>query len=262
LYNFVLKEFHQLVFKLSEVRNGAAYYDRRGEPLTDDLTAELSELLSEFADFFERFSMRHALACARHLVSRQTRLSQNPGELAIRIQTLHDAIVDDVDGMFLFLYQDDRASVLRSIDSDWADVFKAFPSIEPEIRPALDLWASGHPTASVFHFMRACELGLRALARDLGITFHTKPMEWGTWGSLLKPLGEKLDELKKTTSGPKRDSDFEFYSRAVLELTALNGVRDQVMHVRKGFLQADAEMVREHVKNFFDNLATRLTDQL
>ena len=61
-----------------------------------------------------------------------------------------------------------------------------------ELDEAAKCLALGRSTAAVFHLMRAMEVGIRSVARCLGIPDPLKPAE-RNWGSILKPdLNSKL----------------------------------------------------------------------
>ena len=53
----------------------------------------------------------------------------------------------------------------------------AFPKATAELREAGTAFAAGLNTASVFHAMRAVEIGMRSLASDLKVSFPDKPLE-------------------------------------------------------------------------------------
>ena len=61
-----------------------------------------------------------------------------------------------------------------------------------EVDEAAKCLALGRSTAAVFHLMRAMEVGIRAVARCLGIPDPLKPAE-RNWGSILKSVKDGID---------------------------------------------------------------------
>lgn len=53
-----------------------------------------------------------------------------------------------------------------------------FPSVHKELINSGSCYACALPTASVFHSMRAAEIGVRSLGKALGVSFPDKPIEF------------------------------------------------------------------------------------
>ena len=63
-----------------------------------------------------------------------------------------------------------------------------------EVDEAAKCIALSRPTAAVFHLMRVMEIGIRAVARCLGIPDPIKPAE-RNWGHILKAVKDELDAI-------------------------------------------------------------------
>ena len=127
---------------------------------------------------------------------------------------------------------------------------------------ALPLHALGHDTASVFHMMRAAEIGLRVLARERRVSATKKrPLDWNTWGNLIDKIEVTLGGIRKKPNGPKKDLALGFYSGALGHMTALKDVyRDQVNHVRRSYDEHESARVLDRTHDCLLLLSTRLNE--
>jgi len=135
------------------------------------------------------------------------------------------------------------------------DVANDFPSaafdiVEAGMCLAFDRWI-----ASVFHSMKVLEIGLQALAKNLGV-----PFEQQTWERVINDIEAKINDINKT--GAKTDLDKkQFYSQAAVEFRHFkNAWRNHVMHVRATYGKEQAENIFEHTKQFMAHLATELKE--
>ena len=78
---------------------------------------------------------------------------------------------------------------------DWKPSNSSFPSAIEDARCAVDCWAMGQWTASVFHSMRLVECGLNALAKDLEVDFGVD-----NWQNVIDRIESGI---KKITEGAK-----------------------------------------------------------
>jgi len=258
LYNFVLSEFYDVLTVVAHAHERTRDLDRLGtrELLEDDRRAYLVQF-----EKAQEFCLRHDFLLAQHACEIILKwLNQPPMSMArLRDNTasLHEALKADAKKIKAYIYRNERADILASVDKSWSDVFERMPDTEPEIRAALDLWALDHGTASVFHSMRACELGLRFVAKKFKVKFSDKPMEWAMWSSLLNKLENELVALRKEPNGPKKDRDKEFLGAVISHWRSIQEKRDAVMHVRKEFDTHEALSVFLHVQQLLRAIADR-----
>jgi hypothetical protein len=164
--------------------------------------------------------------------------------------------------MHLYRYPEDKAKILINVDNDWEVPFAKFGSAKPEISAGIDCWALGHPTASIFHLMRAAEIGLRALARERQVALpRNKPLEWGQWGEIIRETRRKVDEIRQKPAGATKDAALTFYDGALAHMEGFaDKYRNQVMHVRKRYEDYDATSAMMHVREFLTVLGAK-TDE-
>ncbi len=87
-------------------------------------------------------------------------------ELSVQSRVLREAIESGLKGQLIYRYDNVQSAFLDTWTIKWKQVIGSFPSTFPDIRAAVDCWALGHGTASVFHCMRILEYGLAALEFD------------------------------------------------------------------------------------------------
>jgi hypothetical protein len=128
-----------------------------------------------------------------------------------------------------------------------------------EIDEAAKCLALGRPTAAVFHLMRVMEIGIRAVARCLGITDPIKPAE-RNWGHILKSIKDDLAAHggKSPDKAWAQAGEADFFDGAHVSLDAVRVAwRNPTMHVEKKYTDDEAEHVFGAVRGFMTKLASR-----
>jgi hypothetical protein len=142
-------------------------------------------------------------------------------------------------------------------------VIEAFPNSYQEIRAAGSCLASGLPTACVFHSMRAAELGLKALGTEHEIKIRSgKEIALAEWREILDGLNTVVQNIENLpNSTPDKDAQLQFCSEAAAQFRFFkNGWRIRAAHARATYDEAQAIEVIDHVRSFFEFLATRLKE--
>lgn len=111
------------------------------------------------------------------------------GATAVLLETLQAGLK----GQLVYRYPDEKSRVFYKWTEDWSAALKSFQSAKKDIQAAIDLWALGHSTASVFQFMRVLECGLRALAHNVGRTFETQQ-----WQNIIDEINSSIEAERKT----------------------------------------------------------------
>lgn len=174
------------------------------------------------------------------------------------MRMLHAIIKDELrERLFMFIPQDD-AEWFEKKDGFGIEVSTAFHSAIEDIKEAGTCYATGRYTACVFHLMRILEHGLKALAKNLSLTFGKK-----TWGKIIGMIDEKIDDFYK--SNPQTEAEIErlqFLSEAATDFRYFkNSWRDHVSHLRYTCKdRGEALLILNHVKSFMVHLSTQLTE--
>ncbi len=180
-------------------------------------------------------------------------------ELNTRSRALRDAIKTELKEYLFYQYPRDKGLKYLSIDSEWKDIFMAFPLVRDEAVSATDCYALQQNTASVFHSMRIVEHGMRALARDRRISLRNKkPVEWATWMDIIKGLDAEITRIGLTPASAKKEDALEFYSGARSDF---NGFKDEfrnsVMHVRSNYDEYQALRALTNVRTFMGRISRK-----
>ena len=165
---------------------------------------------------------------------------------------LDHRIIDEMKSRTFFSIEPNKRALLSGTDLFGSEVAAAFPSANLDIEESGRCQALERWTASVFHSMRVLEIGLTALAKDMGII----KIDYKTWESLIQDI-EK--QITAASAGDKLKE--QFYSEAALQFRYFkNAWRNHVMHVRDTYDEQRAETIFGHVKEFMVHLSTRLKE--
>jgi hypothetical protein len=188
----------------------------------------------------------------------ESRLDDSPkteGEFDVILEVLAKEAADK---KFLFIPSHRSKYYDLTIQST---ITVAFPMASKELVSSGDCLAAGFYTASVFHAMRAAEIGVRVLANKMEVTFPDKPIELAEWQNILDQCDSKIVALKSMKRGAEKDEALNFYSQAAVQFRYFkDSWRVRVTHARETFEENKAIKIFDHTLDFFDVLATRLKE--
>lgn len=182
-------------------------------------------------------------------------------ELNTRSRALRDAIETELRDYLYYQYPKDKGQKAARWKTEWEKAITSFPDSQIDIHAAVDCYALGHGTASVFHSMRVAEHGLRALAAERRLKLpKDRLIEWANWQEIIKALDDEIKRIgQQAKAGPGKDAALEFYSGARADL---NGFKDEyrnlVMHVRATYDEHQALRALDKVHAFVERLAKKL----
>jgi hypothetical protein len=140
-------------------------------------------------------------------------------------------------------------------------VIAAFPTASKELVAAGNSLAVGLYTACVFHSMRAAEIGVRVLGKELSVSFPDKPLELVEWHNILDQADSKIVAMKALPGGTHKDEEVNFYSQAAVQFRYFKDAwRVRVAHARETYEESPALKVFSLTLEFFETLATRLEE--
>lgn len=179
-------------------------------------------------------------------------------DLAIECRVLRQTLEGGLKGQLIYRYFDEDAAKLMRWKDDWSSVLEKFPSTYNDIFSAVDCWALGHGTASVFHSMRILEYGIAALAADLDIYIGTK-----SWQVVVDQIESEIRSLGKSLpSGVPKAARLQFLSEAAKEIVYFkDGWRNYVSHNRIKYDKHQARSVLEHACQFMTVLSAQLSER-
>jgi hypothetical protein len=174
-------------------------------------------------------------------------LSDALGQISLRLQ---DELVDR---KVFVLNRDAQRFFNSSLAKFGADFPTRFPSAVYEVDEAGKCYALDRSTACVFHLMRTLEVGIKAVARCLGIPDPTKDAQ-RNWGFILREIKTAIDE--KPSWADLKDKDF--FSEIHASLDAVRNVwRNATMHVETKYTPDEAKHVFNSVRGFMAKLTNR-----
>lgn len=137
----------------------------------------------------------------------------------------------------------------------------AFPSPYRELKESGNCIACDAWTASVFHSMRAAEIGVRVMGSALEVEFPDKPLDQAEWQQILNQADGKIKAIGQRPKDAQRDEDLAFYSAAAVQSRYFkDGWRVRVAHGRTTYGEAEAIKLLGHVRDFFEALSARLAE--
>jgi hypothetical protein len=178
------------------------------------------------------------------------------------IRALREGLEHDIWDRLFYCYPKVAGQELIETQDKWKSVREKFPVTSSEIFAAVDCWALGQSTASVFRLMRTAEYGLRALARERRVKLPRKQvLEWADWRTVIDEINRKVQAIANKRRGPARDAALEFYRGALGSLEGFkDAYRNNVMHTRKSYTTAEALSVMHHVREFMNRLASKMDE--
>ncbi|MBV8800420.1 MAG: HEPN domain-containing protein [Alphaproteobacteria bacterium] len=161
----------------------------------------------------------------------------------------------------LFVYiEHERCGLYEKEDILSPECGTKFPSCLRELKEAANAFVFGLPTACVFHSMRAAELGARALAHDLGVSFPY-PLELADMHCVLDQIESKILAKKNLPKSADKDGQLKFYSEAAAQFRYFKDAwRVRVAHARESFTDKQALSILDHVRDLLEVLSQRLTE--
>lgn len=133
-----------------------------------------------------------------------------------------------------------------------AETFNKFAPAIDDIEGAGKCLALGQGTACVLHLMRVMEVGLKTLAKLLGIPYAP------SWESYLNQIAARIG-AKHKTKGIKWRKDEPFFRDVSGDLlTVKQAWRNPTMHVVRKYSPDDAEDVFRAVRGFMRRLAAKV----
>jgi len=176
-------------------------------------------------------------------------------------QILIDAVYAELEGK-LFLYVPTNLAKFYEDDDILSENARLkYPSPYREMRESGCCISCGLWTASVFHSMRAAEIGVKGLGNKLGVAFPDKPIELAEWHQILDQSDSKIKAIGQLPKSIQRDEDQLFYSTAAAQFRYFkDGWRVRVAHGRAIYVEAEAIKLLDHTRDFFETLSLRLSE--
>jgi hypothetical protein len=151
---------------------------------------------------------------------------QNFGSALGHLNTLAEYLGLEMKNRYLLMMNPTRKAFYEQPKLFGDKVFEVFSSANDDIAEAGTCLALERGTACVMHLLRTVEVGLAALAKQLGV--HKQ----NDWGAYLREIGNEL-KVRMETAGA-RSADEQFYAEAAAEIDHMRRAwRNPTFHVEK-----------------------------
>jgi hypothetical protein len=243
-------EFFELGGRSSTVRSDIFFGNNR--QLADFQKEEVKDAIKALSDLCEKIGLTTSLTL---LKARENNLPETKREWELLVDAVRAELKNN---LFLFVPQHRAKYYELTLQSA---VATAFSSASKELVAAGNCLAVGLYTASVFHSMRAAEIGVRVLGATINVSFPNKPLELAEWHNILEQADSKIVAMKGLPSGTQKDEELKFYSQAAVHFRYFKDAwRVRVAHARETYEESPAIKIFDHTLEFFETLATRLKE--
>lgn len=176
------------------------------------------------------------------------------GAVVTQIDDLLRRIADEMADCHFYEIAGGKAELLDPSGMHFGkSVFDAFPGANEDIYEACACFALGRYTACVMHLMRVLEVGLKSLAKAIGVPSQND------WGSYIREIGNELDA--RVRAAGKRTPDEQFYAEVAFNFDRLRrAYRNPTMHVDKSYSEDRASEIMASVQSFMIHLSTRVSE--
>jgi hypothetical protein len=181
-------------------------------------------------------------------------------ELASLLREIDSRLRDELSDITVLTLSDKEQGYFAPAEPLFGKEFEvAFPSALFELDEASKCMALGRDTAAVFHLMRCMEIGIRTIAKSLGVPDPVKGSD-RNWSEMLKKI--KLAMERKLNPPSWNHGDREIFESAYGSLDAVRVAwRNPTMHVDSKYTNDEAEHIFVAVRGFMKKLASRMDEQ-
>lgn len=219
----------------------------------DSLDRFLSSLYKQLDEIDCRIS---AKLCA--FVRNGLNVSETPEDFRARADMLRMAIFEEMaTQQFLWIPSRRARFYERPVDEVLSpEAIKRFSEVPREIKRALTCYAAGEYTASAFHFARACEAPLRALAKAVGLTLKND-----SWGQMLRNFENEAARYDPKSPKPPWDTHAEWLFSLAADLRSANKAwRNGIMHLDATYDEAQITYFIAAIPKFLNTAASRMDE--
>lgn len=187
--------------------------------------------------------------------------AKTPPKNSEGMHVLLNAIIAELKLRLYLRIPDDRAKYWEKADLLTEPARQKFPMAYAELTASSTAFACGLWVASVFHSMRAAEVGLRAMAIDLGVTFTHGDLSLEQWMTIIRSVEAKIKEIEQEKKSTDKADRQRFYSEAAAQFRFFkDGYRVRAAHVFDPFSQSQALSILNQTCAFFEVLAEKMTE--
>jgi hypothetical protein len=240
------RRFVNTVLGLSEMER---YLSKNPSTLSPQVVQTLHEMSSSMAADCDQLHLKVAADGARGIPNAET-----TRDLERTLEFVRQAMVIGLNGRKFFEPEPNYIKYFENPKLFGDAVITAFPSAIDDISEAVTCLALERSTACVMHLMRVVEVGLKSLAKTVGVV--TRQNDWGAY---IREIDKELATRMKVSG--KHTADEAFYAESSAQFGHVKTAwRNSTMHVQSSYSQARAEEILFAVKSFMAHLATKISE--
>lgn len=175
-----------------------------------------------------------------------------------RTRAINSALWRELGDATLYLPSAEKVTAASKMKVECEVIFAATPAVKTDILAGLQCWTSDQNVASVFHMMRAMEIGVQKFARRVGVKIvqvspgrHVREL---SWGQILDAMNGPLRALPQGTIKQKRRTEQLKAAHSYL-YGMKDAWRNPSMHFRaSGYSDAETLDIINQVRAFLREL--------
>ncbi len=224
-----------------------------------DFTADddgVRDLLNHIESSCRALHLNVSASLVNRLSIETPRIGNNQQKFAARLEGISHTIESELQQHHFFQVRGELANKYFDVVA-WfgSQIFVSFPAATYDIDEAAKCFVLDRHTASVFHLFRVVEIGLRALAKDLGVAYTVNG-----WDALLKKIDTEQNKKRDEKDAVFKQKE-SFYTDAAAHLRNYKLSRNNTNHPDKKYSQAEADLIFDSVRIFMQHLATQISEK-
>lgn len=215
--------------------------DDPGRPLSKSELEALGRHLNELLDVCVRLGLKTTQLSLRRAVD-------DPPRTAREFEIYTGMLMDELKSQLFLFVPAERANFYQT-----DLVLPGFTVASAELIRSGNCFAAAEYTASVFHAMRAVEVGLDAVRLNLGLP--AREINERSWGNICNDIRRGISEKGKAWT--KIDDYMAIHATLV---SLKDAWRNQTMHVAAGYDESDARLILVNTTHFISRLSAKMDE--
>lgn len=217
--------------------------------------AIMNELFSIDVKRLQEINLSAVIKSQIELIERAIKEEIDGMMLAAHLHILENSIATELTSSYFLRIPEGRRFFFDQrkplFGQEVADIFQ---SASYDISAAGRCFALDEWTACVFHLMRVLEIGLRDMAKNVGL--DESAMELENWKVVIDQIEKKIKELESTPKSTIKSEKLRFYSEAASGFRYFKDAwRNHVSHARTHYDEREALVIYNNVLAFMQTLA-------
>jgi hypothetical protein len=228
-----------------------------GDVVSGDAHSQVESLVSHLHYLSKKLQMPNSIDRIWRLQLRLERDVCTNSIIMAELQAIHNVMEYEMDRNYFAFIPAVKISFFENDGLFDENVKKAFPFALADIKEAGNCLAADLNTAAACILMRLAEVGLRELARELGVEIK-HDLEFADWEEIIKGIRAKLTLLEGDFRDAARQNKLTFYHAMLDDVKRFKILRHETMHARCGFDADRAKVIFNEVKTFLTRLAAKV----